>query len=245
MIKLILLILFIAITSLSNAQSFGFGCLGFVGGFGGYSYQIYQPDGLNNFVDNFNTSNSDSILSPLDKFGKATGYRVGLNFFRANLSGFILTTKGFYQLLTEKNSADIGTPQKRNSLSSELKLKSWGIGFDLGTSITSNFSWKVIDAAVLFTSIDLTNTQQYPGKTIITKYKASSNIGYSIGTGFILSVIEDYISLEGLAGYTVFTAKNVKDSNDNKLSINNQGVEDFITNGGFNAVIQLNVQFPL
>lgn len=245
MMKLLIIIVVISIASITKAQSFGFGCLGFVGGFGGYSFQRYEPEGLNSFVNNYNSSNSDSLLSPLGKFGKAGGYRVGLNFFRANIEGFILTTKGFYQQLSEKNSADIGTPQKRNNFTSELKIKNWGLGFDLGTSITRSLSWKVIDAAVLYTSTDLTNTQQFPGKTIIDKFKSEDTFGYSVGTGFILSVIEDYISLEGLAGYTVFTIKNVQDENENKLAVNGQAVENFIVNGGFNAVIQLNIGFPL
>ncbi|MDR3626737.1 MAG: hypothetical protein P4L45_07880, partial [Ignavibacteriaceae bacterium] len=81
----------------SVCQSFGFGCLGFVGGYGGYSYQKYNATGLNNYVNGFNEDHKDSLSSPMGKFGVASGYRVGINFFRANIKGFILTTKGFYQ----------------------------------------------------------------------------------------------------------------------------------------------------
>ena len=91
----------------SICQSFGFGCLGFVGGYGGYGYQKYNAPGLNNYVKEFNENYKGSLASPMGNFGTETGYRVGINFFRANIRGFILTTKGFYQSLTEKNSATI------------------------------------------------------------------------------------------------------------------------------------------
>ena len=81
-------------------QTFGFGCLGFVGGYGGYSYQNYKPGTLNDYIDHFNLLYNDSLSAPLGKFGKADGYRFGLNFFRAKFKGFIITAKGFYQNLT-------------------------------------------------------------------------------------------------------------------------------------------------
>ena len=88
-------------------QSFGFGCLGFVGGFGGFSYQQYKPDGLNRYVANFNSSFSEYIDQNMSDFGTATGYRVGINVFRAKFSGFFVTAKGFYQQLLEDHSARV------------------------------------------------------------------------------------------------------------------------------------------
>src|SRR5512135_2302467 len=77
-------------------QTFGFGCLGFVGGYGGYSYQRFQAGSLNDYVNNINFTYEDSLSTLIDKFGKAKGYRLGLNFFRAKYKGFIITAKGFY-----------------------------------------------------------------------------------------------------------------------------------------------------
>lgn len=228
----------------AKAQAFGFGCLGFVGGYAGYSYQRYTPTGLNDYINVFNESQNDSLASPMGEFGKARGYRVGLNFFRANLEGFILTTKGFYQHLTEKNEASVG----ETSTSLKLDIKSWGVGLDLGTSITGALSWKVIDAAVLFNSATLTNTANAPGTTEVKKYQTDASvIGYSVGTGFILEIVDEYISLEGLAGYTVFKIDNVSD-NDIPFPADETAavpMKNFIESGGFNAVIQINIGFPL
>ena len=86
-----------------KAQSFGFGCLGLVGGYAGYTYQIYKPTGLNTYIQTFNLLRKDSLKGSMPNFGKSSGYRVGINFYRADLRGFILTAKGFYQNLGEEN----------------------------------------------------------------------------------------------------------------------------------------------
>src|ERR1035437_10126384 len=108
---------FLVITALSiisfntnvQAQNFGFGCLGLVGGYAGYSYQVYKPTGLNDYIGFFNLNpvRKDSLKGPMQNFGKSAGYRVGVNFFRADIRGLILTAKGFYQDLSEESDASI------------------------------------------------------------------------------------------------------------------------------------------
>ena len=234
----------------SNAQTFGFGCLGFVGGYAGYSYQAYKPTGLNDYVDSFNSEIKDSLTSPMGSFSKLQGYRVGINFFRADIKGFILTAKGFYQYLNEKKSASTLSYLGSSNITYELELRNWGVGIDLGTVITGALSWKVIDAAFLYNSATFTNTMNTPGPatTIITYNNENPSLGYTIGTGFILSVIQRYISIEGTAGYSVFKIDRMITSSGTELTVSDNSSEvmrNFITAGGFNAVIQLNVGFPL
>jgi hypothetical protein len=232
-----------------NAQTFGFGCLGFVGGFGGYSYQNYKADGLNNYVAEYNKTNQDSLSAPMSNFGSAAGYRVGINFFRAHFTGFILTSKGFYQSLIESKDAQILSSFGESNSNYKVRLNSWGLGFDVGTSITGAVSWKVIDAALLFNNATFTNTKNLPGSvTDIKEYKSDSKLGYSIGTGFILQLIDEYISIEGLAAYTVYSIDELQLSDGTKLTESENSsktMNNFIEAGGFNAVIQLNVGFPL
>lgn len=234
----------------SKAQSFGFGCLGFVGGYAGFSYQKYDAKGLNNYVAAFNSANKDSLSSPMSKFGEATGYRIGINLFRANLKGFILTTKGFYQYLTEKNSADINGADGTSNAVYEVELRNWGFGIDLGTAITDILSWKVIDAALLYNTASFTNTRNSPGPvTTLNIYNSEKySLGYSVGTGFILQLIDRYISLEGAAGYASFKIDKMQTSNGTELATSESSQEpmrNFISSGGFNAVVQLNIGFPL
>ena len=232
-----------------NAQTFGFGCLGFVGGFGGYSYQKYKAEGLNNYVAEFNNSNEDSLKAPMGNFGTVAGYRVGINFFRAHITGFILTSKGFYQSLVESKDAQMNSSFGASNANYKLRLNTWGVGFDVGTSISSAISWKVIDAALLFNKATFTNTKNMPGSfTDIKEYKSDSKLGYSIGTGFILQLIDEYISIEGLAAYTVFSIDELHQNDGTKLTVSENSsktMNNFIDAGGFNAVIQLNVGFPL
>jgi hypothetical protein len=233
-----------------SAQTFGFGCLGFVGGYGGYSYQKYQPGTLNDYIENFNNLYGDSLSSPLDKFGKADGYRLGLNFFRAKIQGFIITAKGFYQNLTEEHDVKAYLSAGESNSTLELDIKNWALGIDLGTEITNALSWKVVDAALMFNNAKFTTTQNMPNAvTIVNQYKSEgANIGYTIGTGFILDVIGDYVSLEGVAAYTQFSIDKMK-TDDGKyfadLQSSSVSGKKFIEKGGFNAVIQLNVGLPL
>ncbi len=233
-----------------KAQAFGFGCLGFVGGYGGYSYQIYQPTEFNDYIDAFNLLRKDSLSSPMSHFGKAKGYRVGVNLFRADFSGFILTAKGFYQKLTEKKDAFTSTSFGSTNTTFEVDLKNWGVGIDLGTTLTGALSWKVIDAAILFNTATLTTTVNAPGAiTEVHKFNSEkASLGYTVGTGFIFAIIKEYITLEGVAGYTVFSIEKMKYDEGVYLTVTEKSdiiMQKFIETGGFNAVIQLNIGFPL
>ena len=204
---LTLLISVLILTSSGNAQSFGFGCLGFVGGYGGYSYQNFKPGTLDSYVDDFNLLYKDSLSSPLHKFGKADGYRLGLNFFRAKFKGFIITAKGFYQNLSEKHKATEHLVGGDGNTTLELEIINWALGIDLGTEIIGGLSWKVVDAAVMFNNAKFTSTQNLPNAvTIVDQYKSeTTSIGYTIGTGFIFELIAEYVSLEGVAAFPQFS----------------------------------------
>jgi len=228
------------------SQTFGFGCLGFVGAYGGYSYQQYNADGLNTFIHSFNESRP-SGSNPMDEFTYATGYRLGINFFRASFKGgFIVTAKGYYQALGKKNKVSDETSNGTNDYAYDLDLKNWGVGLDLGIDLFKGLSWKVIDGAVHFNNVRFTTTENYPGETIVSVYKSDgSQLSYSVGTGLIVSIIQDYVSIEGLAGYTSLTIEEVKNNSGSSLTYPGSVNINFIDTGGFTAVIQLNVGFPL
>jgi len=224
-----------------NSQSLGFGCLGLTGGFGGAVYQSYKADGLNAYLRSLEKAPED--------FKYSIGYRVGVNFFRASWeNGFILTAKGYYQALSKtEKSSDMLADGSSNSLN--LDLKNWGVGIDFGYAITNYFSWKIIDGAVHFNNVMLTNTINSPGNTVVEKYKSDAGvISYSLGTGIIVGIIKDYISIEGLAGYTNLKIENLKSDDGSYFSdILSSADRDknFINSGEFTAVLQLNIGFPL
>jgi hypothetical protein len=233
----------ILFTSVLKAQTFGFGCLGFVGGYGGYSYQNYNAAGLNEYIRYWNAL--EFVHSPLDEFSSASGYRVGLNLFRATFeNGIIVTAKGFYQYVNEKNKATVGGSTNTDNHTMELTFKSWSLGFDVGWQFTKVISWKILDGSLNFNNVTLTQTTDLPGESDVNKYKSDSGVlGYSLGTGIIVA-INQYVSIEGLAGYTYIVIDNVYSDNSEPF-LNTNYKDKFIDSGGFSTVIQLNVGFPL
>lgn len=243
--NLICILLLVSSLANINAQSFGFGCLGFVGGYGGYSYQQYQPGMLNDFVKDFNLTASSKIES----FGKAEGYRFGLNFFRANFSGFFITAKGYFQQLDEEH---IGKKTSQNGeviFDYLLRLKSWGVGLDVGIPILSGLQWKILDGALLVNSARFNETQNSIGGTSVQKFNnEKTELGYTVGSGFVIDIVKNYISIEGIAGYSYFKIDKMTEDDGmffNKYFTPADDNEPFIKSGGFNAVIQVNVGFPL
>ncbi len=250
MFKKIIVIVSLTFTFVTvNAQSFGFGCLGLVGGYGGYNYQQYQPGILETYVNQFNTNSLASGGEQLDKFGKAEGYRLGLNFFRAKFSGFFITAKGYYQQLAESHEGSLNSRAGVFNYDYDLKLKSWGVGLDVGIPIFNGLHWKILDGALLINSARLTETVNSFAGTSVQKFNNDkTELGYSVGSGFVVEVLKNYISIEGIVAYSYL--KIDKMSTDENFQFKDlidspDANEPFIKSGGFNAVLQLNVGFPL
>lgn len=227
------------------SQSFGFGCLGLVGGYAGYNYQQYQPGLLNDYVDYFNLN----AKNKLDKFGKAEGYRFGINFFRAKFSGFFITAKGFYQQLSESHSGQKIVTNELIYFDNDLKLNSWGLGLDVGVPIFNGLHWKILDGAILINSAKQTQTQNSSVGTLIQKFSNdNTELGYSFGSGFVVEILKNYISIEGIIAFTHLKIDKMKTDENfqfKDLIESPDENEPFIKSGGFNAVLQLNVGFPL
>ena len=247
--KTLILLAAVFIPLLNAQQKIGFGCFGMVGAFGGFSYQAYNAEGINNYIDAFNNNRKDSLTSPMGKFNASTGYRVGINFFRASLKGLVITTKGFYQSQKESHEAKVTSNTRQSSYLYEFNTNSWGLGFDIGATLFKPVVWKVIDASVLFNNSEFKTTNNLPDAvTIVDKFKDDSNLSYTIGTGFILSVLSNYVSLEGTVGYSIFKINNLKSDDNRKIPVDEKSLlemDNFIKSGGINAVLQLNISFPI
>lgn len=230
-----------------NAQSIGFGCFGFVSGFGGYTYQSYTPGHLKDYGNELRQNQPGLLTDPyFDEFGELKGFRVGLNFFRAKFSGFFISTKGYYQFLSETKNIYVSSSYP--DVEYDLDLKTWGLGIDFGIPVTTFLNWKILDGELMFNSAGFKRTINEQGNTSVIRYNNDSpEIGYSIGTGFIVSLIDGYISLEGTAGYTILRIEKMQDDEGNIfLSDAEFSTENnFINSGGFSAVVQVNVGFPL
>lgn len=245
MFLIIIFSLFILSYSHSYSQSFGFGCLGLVGGFGGITYQQYQPGLLKDYINDFN----NLTTKKLDDFGKVDGYRFGVNLFRARFSGFFITAKGYYQHLKETHNAQRFSRVGNEEYNYELKLKSFGVGLDLGIPIHGRLLWKILDGAVLINSTRFSETSNTVSGTKVIKFdNEKTEIGYSIGSGFVLDILKNYISIEGIVGYSFFQIRDMISEDKTKfenLISNPEDNKPFIKAGGLNASVQLNIGFPL
>ncbi len=246
--KLILgLIIF---TSVLIPQQLGFGCLGFVGGFAGYEIQGYKPTGVNGYIQTFNRIRSDSLVTPAADLKQLAGYRFGINILRNRVSGFEYTFKGFYSALTETHEAQVNSVLGKKKEEFEVKLNSFGIGIELGSTITKYLSVKIINAeisyntAILFRKITVNDNQLIREKNT----SAAGGISWNVGGGFIVYLLERQISIEGQAGLSNLKIDRLEKPDGSpfpKDELSNEPMTDFISGGGFTALIQLNISFPL
>ncbi len=241
--------LFLLVTSV-HAQEMGFGCLGLVGGFVGYGIQQYQPGGINAYILDLNEVYKGSMVTELSKFHQMQGYRLGLNIYKKDFSGFIVSFKTSYQALSEKQEVTIQQGSSVPTINTyETRLKSYSVGTDVGMQITKSFQWKVVDAWVSYNTIQFsTQTNSVYGIIESNTYKTpEKQFGYSLGTGFIYYLIEKYVSLEGSVGITTLHANTLQDESGKSLQLisNNKEVTHAIQSGGLAASFQLNLSFPL
>lgn len=232
-----------------NAQEMGFGCLGLVGGYGGYQYQKYKATGLNAYITDYNTVAKDSLTNGFKSMGTLKGYRLGINFYRQNFKGLIFTVKGFYTSISEKSTANYNSLGNNKNYSIELKSNNPGVGFDIGLAVTSALHWKVLDAGLTYGDVKLTKSYNtVSGVMPDEEYSVNkTHFGYSVGTGFILYVIEKYVSLEGTVGINNFSVDYFKNNSQAPFSFlsSKSTVTNAIETGGFSSTIQLNIGFPL
>lgn len=248
--KTALLLLLTLVPVASPAQQIGFGCLGFVGGFVGYEINNYKAEGLNNYVDRYNEIRSDSLQSPLGEFGRATGFRVGLNITRQNIDGVIFTLKGFYHRLGDLKTATFTSGEGVATEEYDLRFRNYGIGIDIGTELNEYISWKILNLELVYHHATLVIKGTYPGRPATREELTSADeaFGVVIGSGFIWRIIGDYLSLEGSFGYSFLTLDSLEYEDGSLLpenEISTRPMNNLISEGGFNSVIQVNVGFPL
>jgi len=238
--KLILAGMIVLAGITTNAQSFGFGCLGLSGFYAGLSREQYDASGINDYL-NYQLYSNTLTSTPI-KFEKGTGYRIGANFFRAKFSKLFITAKGYYQFLKEEHT--VSENSSSNIISKyTLSLNHWGVGLDIGTNLFWVLDWKILEGNVTFFSGDFTS-EFSQDNVILNDSKFSldkTQIGYYVGSGLILHLVPDYISVESTAGFNFVKIDKLKrtDALGNDLFINNA-----IPGGGFSVTIQLNVGFP-
>lgn len=234
-----LIIFLLMYSSNTNAQSFGFGCLGLSGFIGGYSQMNYNVDNLNDLINSQYTNPGSKIA-----FNKGTGFKIGGNIFRARFESFFFSTKIYYQFFKEQKEISNLSGSGLTNEKFELTMNNWNVAIDLGIPIFKFLDLKVVEGGFSFYSPNF-NHQTIINNEVIseTDYENSdNNLSYFVGSGFILHIIPDYISIEGGAYYSFYKINNFS-YNQNLLYPNNES--PLIEKGSIITSIQLNVGFPL
>lgn len=227
-----------------SGQTCGFGCLGLSGFYGGYSAQYYDMTTLNQILNErlIERGFENSSIN----FETGYGFRIGANIFRAKFDNYFLTAKGYYQFLSEEQNVSETSEENTKSYESKLELDHWGIGLDFGIPLFKILDWKIVEGGLTFYRSKLDNTYRVNNNVLETESfeEEKINVGYYVGTGLIIHVIKDYISIEGSAVYN-----NVEIGN----MINNQGEyltdpdsdQSIMDKAGVTATVQLNIGVPL
>lgn len=243
LIKIFLLfLLFIIPISISKSQTFGFGCLGLSGFYAGFSQQQYSVDGLNAFVKNnyFGPIPTTSL-----EFKKGSGYRIGANIFRAKFDALFISAKGYYQFMKENLEQ---TETGQNSVLKnkyQLTMNHWGLAVDIGVPLFWIVDWKVVEGGITFHNTEFTY-EAFQDNNQIYEYKfepEKNRINYHIGSGLIIHLVPDYISVEGTASYSFMKVDELINKTD--LTASPGKISNPISKGGFIATVQLNIGFPL
>jgi hypothetical protein len=235
-------------TTPSYSQPLGFGCLGLSGFFAGYSQQSYEVPGINDYVNKqiFLIDPGLTGLIGQVKFQKVTGYRIGANIFRGKIGSFFLTAKGYYQFVKEQQ--DISNPDQTSQIrqSYQLSMNHWGVGIDLGVKLFWVLDWKIIEGNLLVFDPEFSQ-EVFQNNVSAGQVKFDpdkSKLGYFIGSGFILHIVPDYISVEGSAGYNFLTIDQMKNDSGTPIPVLSSTLKA-VEKGGLSVTLQLNIGFPL
>lgn len=230
----------------TEAQTCGFGCLGLGGFYAGYNIQKYNPAGLNGYIKAFNETHASTMAQPLPQFGSATGFRVGANLFRTKYNKFLFSAKGYYQFLKEDQQAVEVVSDETITTKYTLNLNYYGVGMDFGYSLGKYLDLKIADAQITFHSadLDILATSSSSDQKESSFSNSSMRVGYQVGSGLVFHLVGDYISLEATAGYASFKFDKLQNT-DSVSGDTVEAVSNFIENGGFFGILQLNVGIPL
>jgi hypothetical protein len=215
----------------------------------GYGVQRYDPSGLNNYIYLYNQKYISRLTTQMGEFGTATGFKFGANLVQFQLDEFLVSIKGSYQQMREKNSAVCGLAMGGNANEEfDLTLNSLGLGISTSLRLSRRIEIKFLDAMITWNSAKLIDNYSDPFATTEQKLGSpKSKIGLSLGGGLTFYLVPPYISLEALGGYSFFALSEMQFDTGELLAQyeNGPAIKNFVSSGGVFAFIQLNLAIPL
>lgn len=235
-----------SINSKTFTQTCGFGCLGLSGIYGGYSFENYHAEGLNHQLNK--ELENMGVNDQRYDFRTGMGFRFGMNIVRANFDDYFFTVKGYYQFLEESQTVTaLLLPGEEFDFKSKFEMNHWALGFDFGIPVFNFMDWKIVDGSLKFFNTKLTQQDIYENKVVQEKTFNIPKItmGYAVGSGLIIHIIKDFVSIEGTGMYNFTKIENLTNDNNTEHLPNDDSEFPLVTKGGLSAVVQLNIGIPL
>ena len=107
--------------------------------------------------------------------------------------------------------------------------------------------WKIVDGSIKFYNTQLIN-QVITNNTVVeeTKYTTPKiTVGYAVGSGLIIHIIKDYISIEGTGMYNFANIDYLTNGDNTTHFPDENSKTDLVNGGGFSGIVQLNIGIPL
>jgi len=214
----------------------------------GYGFQQFSAEGLNHYISVYNL-NRPNLTQKMDEFGNAKGFWFGLSPFKIAIINWAVGLKFSYSILNETNEA-VGTVSGETATREyELKLKTFQVILAFEYYLSENFAFKVADIGITFTSADFYNRLNQTGEQEVEQKLTSvdNTLGVNIAAGLIISIVPEFISIEGTVGYSYFYINEMEFDNGVLLQEDENSTDEmfnFINSGGIFAFISLNIGIP-
>lgn len=229
---------------ISNSMMF------FSGGIqGGYGIQKFNAKGFNHYIDVYN-ERRPNLTKHMDNFGTASGFNLGISPFQISIINWDMGFRLSYRFLSETNEATASVTGGTARREYDLTMKSIYFSTFFTYNISPNFAFKIIDAGITFTSVDLKNSLFQPElPTEEQKLTSVDNpLGGNISTGLIVYIIPHILSIDATVGYSLFFINEMEFEDGGALlqvdEGTNESMSNFIDGGGLYVFGQINISIP-
>lgn len=192
----------------------------------GYGAHTFSADGLNKFIDVYNSQNSaaGTLKSKLGSFGTASGFTVGANFLNLVIDPIIFYATFRYSSYSQSNSAELTTGTR------EYKLSSSNIGMGIGISfiLTPQVDLKVMETMLTTNKVKLVSTLSGTTNSERTS-EADGGLGITLESGLVFYPAPPNLSIDISAGYHLYTPDAVSIYTTSGAT----RIDDTMSNGGW------------
>ncbi len=217
---------------------------------GGYGFQQFSAEGFNNYIKAFNEDPLKNFSQNMDEFGFVTGFKFGINLFQFLVDDWVIGMKLSYHILKEEHESVQVLTNGTLSNKFELTYKSLHTGISFAYYVSKHLDIKIADLMLTFNSADLENTKNQTNQaTVEQKFTSVENpIGFNASAGFTFYIIPPYLSIEGTAGYSLFSIDEMEAEGSGlrlpSTETSGEPMTNFIDGGGLYGFAQLNIAIP-